>query len=378
MMPRVIAPSSRGRWWLAALLALPQGTPSDPQPRGDPPLLGDEELRGLWAALDVERRTDVLERVEGELEAAPTLALRLERYALSLLETDPGFLPEDAPPPYFDPERHAPGQPIPRKRLDPNSSAATRQRERFFAKLAPRPVAPAWRYDWGAREIRRSARAGTSDHRFELLLAGSTPKADLAEAVVASLLDAGPAQTELAAFGHAYTDRSGNVYPGVTLYDAWSSGAEMEMPDVDVLGILHQVENDWKSHQAPVPASAHQELYARVGAIFRRARGYRVLREALAAAYLQADPALEPTWASSRLRLHGLWEEQRGLPRELAARLPGTSGLEAFLGDWAGRFEEDAARVAGAREREAALRDSAKVVRALLAQALRDAARAGR
>ena len=44
-------------------------------------------------------------------------------------------------------------------------------------------------------------------------------------------------RSALAAFGPAYTDRNGNVYPGVTLYDAWASGPEIEMPDVDVLGV---------------------------------------------------------------------------------------------------------------------------------------------
>jgi signal transduction histidine kinase len=54
---------------------------------------------------------------------------------------------------------------------------------------------------------------------FENALAGAPPDTDLVEAYVERALDDGAQQAALAAVAHAYTDRDGNVYEGLTLYD---------------------------------------------------------------------------------------------------------------------------------------------------------------
>ena len=114
----------------------------------------------------------------------------------------------------------------------------------------------------------RTGEFRSAQHVFELALAGYAPQADLAVALLEQALDRGEQQLALGAFGHAYTDREGRVFPGLTLYDAWSSGLEIEMPDVDNLGIVHAVTGQRGRWVAPVPASEHDELYALVGELY--------------------------------------------------------------------------------------------------------------
>src|SRR5690606_37332929 len=111
----------------------------------------------------------------------------------------------------------------------------------------------------------------------------------------------------LAGFAHAYTDREGNVFP-LSLYDAWSSGLEIEMPDVDALGIAHEVLGETTRWKAPIPAAQHDELYALISERFQAARPYRGLREALAACWLAAEPVLWDGFGETAPELHALWQ----------------------------------------------------------------------
>ena len=83
-------------------------------------------------------------------------------------------------------------------------------------------------------------------------------------------MDDGSMKSVMTAFSHAYADRQGNAFPGITLYDAWSSGAEMEMPDVECLGIVHDLLDDWKTWKAPV--RKQESLYDAIGELFVKAR----------------------------------------------------------------------------------------------------------
>ena len=134
---------------------------------------------------------------------------------------------------------HAPAQPIPRKSLAADSRRVKKKREEFFFRVPDRKLDSAWVYDYAARELRRTQELDDPDRIFRNGLAGFPPDLDLAEALVEMALDDGAEQDKARAFGHAYTDRTGNVFTGLTLYDAWASGSNMEMPDIDNLGILH-------------------------------------------------------------------------------------------------------------------------------------------
>src|SRR5262249_50281580 len=130
-----------------------------------------------------------------------------------------------------------------------------------------------WMVDYAARGLVRLPRQKDTARVFENGLCGMAPDWDLAEALVELALDDGSLQKSFKAFAHAYTDRWGGVYPGVTLYDAQSSAlvyqVTVEMPDVDTLGLVHDLLGDWDTWRAPVPGEQHDALYARLAELLK-------------------------------------------------------------------------------------------------------------
>jgi hypothetical protein len=329
----------------------------------------DARVRKAFSFLTEAEQADVLEEFAAEVEWLDTFQTQLLRFALSLEERDPGLLPLDQPAPFFDPKEHAPGQPIARKRLDPDSSAARKERERIFRRATKPKVRGAWRYDWGQRELVRTA-PESLERTFENALAGCAPGHDLAIAIVERALDDGSQQAALAAFGHAYTDRVGTVFPGITLYDAWSSGEEIEMPDVDVLGIVHTLLGIRDRWTAPVPDSEHKELYAAVGAAFQDANRHRSLRAALAATFLDGTVQLGGPYPTCLERFHSLWEANASTPAEVAKLLPKPAAWGEFLSGLAQRLDADRELAARAELRRSTLDKDHAQVRALLLRLL--------
>lgn len=282
----------------------------------------DEALRAAWNALDDAAKDDLLEQYEAEADYLDSFSARLVKFALTLEELDRKLLPVRPPIPVFDPATHAPAQPIPRRALEEDSDAAQAARKRILGRTPPRRLQPGWRYDYALRKVVREPDEASRERRFENALAGALPLADLAEALVERALDDGAQHKALSAFSHAYTDRAGSVYPGITLYDAWSSGAEIEMPDVDVLGIVHAVLGEQTKWKAPVPDTQHKGLYKRVGEIFQDARRHRGLRAAYARCYLGGASEVEPLYSVCVERFHFAWDEHQSDPRKLAARMP--------------------------------------------------------
>ena len=293
--------------------------------------IDDARARKAWGLLTRDEQEDALARFEAEAPYVDCFQNVLVRCARALEERDLGFLPAAAEIQFYDPALHAPGQPIPRHWLAADSSAATQQRERMLGKIPPRKLRSAWSYDWATGEVVRVGALDDPERRFENALAGFAPQADLAAALVERALDGGARRRELAAFAHAYTDREGRAFPGLTLYDAWSSGADMEMPDVDVLGIVHDLLGEWRKWTAPVPPSQHDKLYDKVGELFQSASRYRELRTAIAWTFLEGKPALRGAYPTCIDRFHGLWEANASTPSEVAKLLPDAEGWSAFL-----------------------------------------------
>ena len=46
-------------------------------------------------------------------------------------------------------------------------------------------------------------------------------------------------------------------------------------PDVDALGIIHDIHDDWRSWVAPIPASVHEFIYGEIEALFVACARYR-------------------------------------------------------------------------------------------------------
>ncbi|MEZ5976785.1 MAG: hypothetical protein R3F34_00990 [Planctomycetota bacterium] len=310
--------------------ALTERTTDEPATAIEDPT--DAELLGVWSKLPADRRREVVDYLELDLSHAETFQLGLARWVVAGAGIDPGLL-DDAPAAvWFDPVVHAPAQPIERTLLDPDSKRAEKVRRAMRASFPERASEVAYRYDFGSREVVRVASPDDPTRRFHCALAGLPADWDLVEAFVCRALDDGSQTTVHAAFAHLYTERDGAAHPGITLYDAWCSGTSIEMPDVDCLGILHTVANDWTSWTAPVPEPRQAPLYDRIGAWFGDARRQRGLREALARCYLEADPAHRDGYtAGNDTGFHALWDRHSSVPSALAEALPDADGWSAFL-----------------------------------------------
>jgi len=361
-----------------ALISVSAAPAARGQERSEPPsdsgsqLASDDELRRAWSALRPAEKDDLAAWLEAELDRLDTFQEQLLAHVRSLDPRDPGTFPEDRRLEFFDPAVHAPGQAISRRWLEADLPRAVKLRKRMLARVPERRPASAWRYDWGAREVRRTADFRSSEHAFESSLAGSLPELDFGEALLERLLDDGSQQKALGAFERPYTDRSGGAYPGITLYDAWSSGGEFEMPDVDVLGVVHEVTDEWKRWVAPVPSRQHEELYDRVNELFAEARRFSALRSALARAYFTGTSELRDGYTFHLDRLHSLWDAHASMPAELASKLEGPGASPTFLEEWALKCEKDLALREAGRVRRARLDLEAARIRAVLARGLQE------
>ncbi len=298
----------------------------------------DARAKAAFHALSPAEQKEFVEYLELELRQAGLFQNELLRFVLREDGRAPAAFPEAAAPSWFDPATHAPAQPIARHALAKDDPALIEARREFLAGEPPRLLVSAFRYDYGRRDVLRLPGWDDTERVIANALAGYAPGHDLAEALVEKALDDGAQQKALAAFAHLYTDRSGRAFPGVTLYDAWSSGAEIEMPDVDTLGLYHTLKDDWSSFRAPV--SNQEPLYKALGELFRDASRHRGLRHALALTYLEARPALG-LYEGMLLNLHLVWEQAHSTPGELAPTLPASAGREQWI----------AARIAEGKER---------------------------
>ncbi len=221
-------------------------------------------------------------------------------------------------------------------------------------------------------QLSRRADADSPGRILADAVTGHGPDHDLAEALIEGALDDGSQAKALGAFGRLYPTREGLVFSGITLYDAWGSGEEIEMPDVDCLGILHDVRDDWQSYRAPVPKDQHDALYDEIKRMFVDARRHRGLRQALARTYLRADAELAEEYPPHVDRFHALWCVHRSDPAALAKALSSAADWQEWL-ETEGRHVDTDARLweaGGARKRE--LADGARRVREKLVWVMRE------
>ncbi len=331
----------------------------------------EAELLELWRRLSVPQRGAALEafrRGLAELDTQQMLWLR------AVLAKAPVQIPKAEELSFFDPKVHAPADPIARKRLTKNDSRVKRLLEEVRQEPEPRAVVLAYDYDWfGARIVKR----GDPDEPevvFQNALRGVPPGADLARALVLLALDHPDERKLQAAFAHAYTDRAGNVYPA-TLYELLSTGLEIERPDVDVLGIVHDVLGDWSRWIAPVPGSEHEELYRLINELFTTCKDSRRLRISLAELFLFPDPTPPPGLEKFVLNLQALWSEQNSVPARLVPLVPDGKQRNTFLTELTARCQKDYKFFGQGRRRAAQLRLDAEELRKALGSALDEGAR---
>ena len=323
-----------------------------------------EELDRAWAGLSESDRQDVVDWFVAECDRATHFRATLEKHVLNLHRGAQFDWPE-APtaPALYETNEHTPAQLIPRKFADTSKARHAAVVARLVGGKRKRTGDPAYRYDWALGTVVQLAAWDDAKRIAHNASRGRSPYTDLVEALVEQRLDAGEVRDEAVAFAHAYADRSGNAYREITLYDAWSSGTEIEMPDVECLGMLHDLEDDWRSFVAPVPGRKQRPLYDRLGVHYAKLRKYRALRTALARSYLASEPVLPGGYGPSILRLHGFWELQSSDPVRMAEDLPTSKGWGAWFDKRAAEADDDPEVVARSRSRMASLTASAEQTR---------------
>jgi len=294
----------------------------------------DARARRAFAALTPAEQEDMLDWFTVECEKLGTFQGTLISYMLDGAERDASTWPDLAPPTWYDPKLHAPGQPIPRVPLAPDSPEVVAVRNQILCAPGSRRLDSGWMVDYAARGLVRLPHQGDPRRVFENGLLGMAPDWDLAEALAELALDDGSLQKSFQAFGHAYTDRWGGVYPGVTLYDAHASHTQIEMPDVDCLGIAHDLLGDWQTWTSPVPAEQHVDFYAKLDELFRAVARHRGLRTNIARTYLCGNADLRDNYLYNLDNFHALWESVASDPAALGAKLPDDAGWRDFLQGW--------------------------------------------
>jgi len=348
-----------------------RATPATPAGAANDALAAeDARARAAFEKLTPALRKEFADYLELEISGLGTFQTGLVAWVVRRQDRDPSAWKTRAEAAFFDPEVHAPAQPIARTRLTPDSSTAIAARRSILGRGAARRLVPAFEYDYASGELVRVPCADEPARVFGNALAGYPPRLDLAEALVERELDDGSQRAAAQAFAHAYTDRVGNVYPGITLYDAHASGAEIEMPDVDTLGIVHTLLPNVDTWKAPVPASQQDDLYRAIGERFVLLHHHRSLRHALARTYLNGSETLRDGYGPARDNLHALWEDCASTPETLRARLPKAEDWTTFLEAWAKACAAPDSPYAAGVRRRTTLDAEAAAVRACVLRGL--------
>ncbi len=312
---------------LASLLLL-QTPPSDPSPAAC-----DEALATFENSLaDVQAAT--LADLAAALKALPAAPLRqLRDHARKTLtvELRPG------PPPWFDPVEYAGAEAargrVVRKPVDPAGEDAAAQRGRFRPWENDPPFAIRVEWDFASdRAVKNSDAPLDSFGQLFNALNGYDQDADV---LVAWLLSRFDFEKKLDAkasyFAHSYCDLGGRIYPEISLYDAWSSGTGMDMPDVDTIAWARLLMKD-KSYVAPLPADARrQKLYDSLSAGFLEYFRYRIWIEGAAQIFINPDAPLREAHEPMRRRLLHLFTVCKGEVESIAKRLKELGTRDRFI-----------------------------------------------
>lgn len=357
--------------------APPKGTPATEKARAEKQkreekerAAEDKRARAAWERLTDAEQRDAIDYLTLACSEARTFQGSLIQFATGLLERERAAWPEVRAPEPYDPAVHAPAGIVKRHEIALDARERLALQKRIDARAPARRIASAWSYDYATRSLQRTPDWDRPARAFANALAGFAPDLDLAEALVERALDDGSQQKALGAFAHTYTDREGGAFTGITLYDAWSSGAEIEMPDIDVLGIVHDVFGEWQRWIAPIPPSEHAGLYEQIGDVYQAAYRHKSLRCALARTYLEGAAVLRDGYDPSLDNLHALWEANASTPATLAAKLPRPAAWSEFLGSWTAYCQKDGDVYQKGVHRRATLTQDELAVRATMLRVL--------
>ncbi|MBL8859485.1 MAG: hypothetical protein JNL28_13315 [Planctomycetes bacterium] len=359
---------------LLAALPHPHSAPEGGvvQPTAQTQVAEDARARTAFAKLSSSSKKDVLDLMSLFVEQSGTFQSSLIAFLKRTQDRDPATWEYAQRPAFYDPVQLAPGQPIPRRWLDLKAREVVSAQKSILARIQPRALQAAFAYDWASGEVVRLRASDELQRVFENALAGFAPDLDLCEALVERALDDRSYARAATAFGHAYTDRAGGVYPRITLYEAYASGTEFEMPDVDVLGLVHDLLGPHPEWVAPIPSHYHAGIYKQLGDAFMPYYRHRALRTAVARTYLVGDAALDDGYGGILDNLHALWEDCASTPEAMLKRLPAPAQRDAFLEAWTERCKGPDSPFPAGQRRRATLVSDARAVRAALFGALEE------
>jgi hypothetical protein len=275
-----------------------------------------------FAALGFRQKAAVIRAIQRATEALDDpLARRIAALRIDLdeLPAAPDAAPIHDPATYARAEHEA-GRAPARTPVPADDPAHRAVRARFARPAFLPDLIREVRYDRATGRLVRGAALGYEE-LFTNAVHGFVPGSDHAVAQVLAALDRDPEMRQLGRwFAHGYCDLSARAYPPLTLYDAWYSGAIVDVPDVDAIPFAWEILG-WKDYRSPLSGPPRDRLYEEIRRAAGRYRVHRTLGEAAAAALVRAEPRMDPMYALLVPRLHYLWANLDDDLEALAAKL---------------------------------------------------------
>lgn len=315
--------------WLLALVLVQSEEP-------DPLALAVEMFRAAAPEQQAAIVEEIRQRVEKSDHEGIRRFLRLRDRARRLRS-----IPYDGPS-FFEHSVYAPIQ-NPRHFIDVSDPEYQRQYELTRPWESDPPFfAVRVSYSYGENKLLRHTYELTPEHDLLDYLGGNGPDTDLVTAWLESRFDHDRSIDALANyFDHAYCDRIGNCFPGITLYDAFASQNPIEMSDIDVIAYAREILDD-DSFVSPIPPNARrQKLYDDIKDGFLRYFRHRTLCEAAAWLYLKPDTVIRPDHEGLRRRLLYLFALEDGDVEAIRRRFQKYGDRDGFIEATDRLLEED-------------------------------------
>jgi len=248
------------------------------------------------------------------------------------MQRDRSKLPVAEDPPYHRAQDWAKGVAPDREFVVAGDERHTSVRQRFPAQtLLPDLHKAVW-YDWASARIVRRARPLSTTEVMENIYHGYPPGSDDALAQLLKKFDNNPKMRRIAEYlSHLYADLTAQAFEGVTLYEAWYSGEQIDVPDVDAIPFERKILKT-RRFKSPIPAGRRRtNLYKKIRDQAFEFRKYRTLREAAAAAFLRARPKMDPTYELLVPRFHYLYVVHKDDTDAVAKLLRDVSNRDALI-----------------------------------------------
>jgi|GEM_PF-2743469 len=288
----------------------------------------DQDLIDRFLQLNANRQRLFIDQIESKITERDLPLARLVQELLQHPEAPASPPPHPKGKTWFDENKYAPNLPIKRKVLSENSPLMTRGRNKFLKNKVWYDLRSDYRYHLGKNKIIQLKKDRLPEDHLRQYLLGYPPRSDLAREILLKILDTRSSWDKYADyFDHTYTDRIGKVYLGITIFDVWNSGQQLECPDVDVIPYAWEILGD-RSWKSPIPAGRRRtELYRTISVSFRDFRRYRLMLEGVASCFFASNPPVSPFVEPVNDEIHFLIARSNAEPRLVARFVNANEGF---------------------------------------------------